>query len=183
MSWLRELNRIYQSSPYRCRARHVTLDESPACAANFESMASDALILQFEKMVDDRDEAAGGAMRAKCDLVALQGDEFCVDIVLVEVKAGVSQRRRTIRSHFSRARQQLIESVSIVHEAIQSCTIRLPNRRIGYAVVVLDGAQQESIARDVLSNVNVDFRRKTGFRLFIARCNDDIGELLRPMAG
>lgn len=178
MSWLRRLRSHFDSSPYRCADRRVCLDESPDCEANFDGMAPDAVILQFEKMVDARDLSAGGALRTKCDLIAVQGNESSVEIVLVELKAGQSQGQRAIRSQFSRARHQLEKSVAIIQEEFENCRIQLPRRRIGHAVVLLAGARQETVARDVLSNVNVRFRRETGFRLSIARCGDDIGKLI-----
>lgn len=178
MSWLRVLNRLYRSSRHRCSEHRVCLDESPECEVNFGSMAQDAVILRFEQIVDERDDLAGDSRRIKCDLVALQGDESHVMIVLVEVKAGVSPQPQTIRSHFRHARCQLSKSVLIINEEVAGCRINLPQQRIGHAVVVVSGAQQESVARHVLSNVNANFRRQTGFRLSIARCGQDIGQLV-----
>lgn len=178
MSWLRALNRLYRSSRHRCSERGVYLEESPECEVNFGSMAQDALILLFEKMLDERDDLAGDERRIKCDLVALQGDESHIMIVLVEVKAGASPRQRTVRSNFGHARRQLSESAMIACDEIAGCRLKLPKQRIGHAVVVVSGAQQESVARNVLSNVNANFRRQTGFRLSIARCGQDIGQLV-----
>lgn len=178
MSWLRVLNRVYRDSPYACPSRYCC-HESSECSINFAKMRPDAIILHFENMVDDRDIAAGESKRSKCDLMALQGTDHRVEIVLVEVKAGVSASQRTIRETFRSARSQLAESTVIVREEIANCVIRLPNRIIGYAVVVVKGASQETIARSTLANVSAEFRRKTGFRLEIARCGEDIGQLIR----
>lgn len=173
MSWLRNLNHIYRDSPHVCSSR-VCSHESSECSVSFAAMHPDAVILHFESLVDDRLIVADQGLRSKCDLIALQGTDHCVEIVLVEVKAGVSASQRTIRATFRKARSQLADSAVIVREEIADCAIRLPNRLIGHAVVVVKGADQETIARHTLANVSAEFRRQTGFRLQIASCGDDI---------
>lgn len=179
MSWLRMLNRVYGNSPHACPGPYVCLDESPECPVNFGLMQPDALVLKFEKMVDERDRKSGCTLRPKCDLIAIHGSETRVVVMLVEVKAGTSQSRKTRQSRLSDARKQLEASVGIVREELAKCEISLPDRLIGHAVVVVNGADQGTVARNNPSNVSADFRQKTGFRLEIARCGEDIGEPIR----
>lgn len=177
-SWLTKLNRIYRGSHYVCTSRRVYHPDSPGCMLDFEAMDRESLILHFEEMVDDRDKASGNDLRRKCDLIVIQGSDSCVEVVLIELKANVRGGRWATRSSLTDAKDQLRNSVSIVLEEIANCRIHLPDQRFGHAVVVMSGVHQASVARDMLSKETVSFRRETGFRLMIARCGDDIGQLI-----
>ena len=179
MSWLRMLNRVYGNSPYACPGPCACLHESTECPVNFGLRQPDALVLHFEKMIDERDSKSGDRLRRECDLIAIHGNETRVVVLLVEVKAGTSLSKQAQRSRLSDARKQLEASVRIVREELDKCEISLPDRLIGHAVVVVKGADQGTVARNNPSNVSADFRRKTGFLLEIARCGEDIGEPIR----
>lgn len=178
MSWLRRLRSQFNSSPHWFADRRVYLDESPRCVANFESMDLDAIVLHLEAMVDERDRSEKIGTRTKCDLIAIQGTESRLDIVLVEVKAGDSLEERTVVARLRKALSQLTASVDIVRNEIQYCRVGLPERQIGRAVIVVNTSGQETILRNNLSPTVANFRRETGFRLFMARCGDDIGRLI-----
>lgn len=176
MSWLRMLNRVYRNSRYARPSRCVYVHESD-CEVNFKAMHRDAIILDFEQMVEDSERTPGGATKTKkCDLVAVHGNESHLLVVLVEVKGGKTKRERAITQDFDKAREQLVASVLIVKNEVKHCEAIEPPRIIGHAVVVVRGVRQETVVRNVLSSVNADFRRETGFRLSIALCGDDIGQ-------
>ena len=181
MSWLDDLNLRYRIGRYRRDTRCVyLLDDSPDCCVNFDTLDADAVILDFEPMVDDCADARGEDRPRKCDLIALQGTESRADIVLVEVKAGTTSHPPPDPvKDLRKAMSQLRRSAYIVQTELVSSEIRLPDRVNRHAVVIFGALGQAQIRRDVSSMTIAAFRRKTGFRLEIARCGEDIGQLIR----
>ncbi len=179
MRWLDYLNLKYRISRYAYLTRCVYLDDSPDCCVNFDALDTDAVILDFESMVNKCAEARGQDHPRKCDLIALQGTESRVDIVLVEVKAGTtSNPPPDPEKALCKAMSQLRHSAYIVRSELANSAIRLPDRVNRHAVVIFRAPGQAQIRRDVSSMTIADFRRKTGFRLEVARCGEDIGQLI-----
>lgn len=178
MSWLNELNRYYRTSRYVYPNRRFHHDDSRDCCINFETADPDAIILDFEKMVNHRAESEGKDHPPKCDLLALQGTESRVDVVLVEVKAGTAAYPPPcMESALLKAMRQLRKSVCIIQRELDDCEIGLPNEVNRQAVVVMRTPGQRQIRRDVFSAAIAEFRVHTGFRLQIALCGEDIGRL------
>ena len=178
MSWLNKLNRYYRTSRYVYPNRRFHHDDSPDCCINFGTTDPDAMILDFEKMVNHRAESEGKDHPPKCDSLALQGTESRVDVVLVEVKAGTANHPPpSMESALSTAMRQLRKSVWIIQRELDDCEIGLPNEVNRQAVVVMRAPDRGQIRWDVFSEAIADFRVHTGFRLQIALCGEDIGRL------
>lgn len=179
MSWLDELNRKYRAGHYAYQTRCVYLDESPDCCVNFSTMHQDAVVLNFECMIDDCAELQSRAHPPKCDLMVLQGTESRIDIVLVEVKAGTSTYPPPDPAKaLGKAMTQLRRSVYIVRTELANSETSLPDRVNRHAVVVMRAPEQGQIRLDLVSMSIAEFRRQTGFRLQIALCGEDIGQLI-----
>lgn len=175
MSWLHELKLKYRTSHYVYQTRCVRLRESPDCCVDFSSMDSDAIVLNFEQMVDDRADAEGSDHPPKCDLIAIQGTASRVDVVLVEVKAGTSEYPPDPEKALCKAMTQLRTSLHIVRDELENCKIH-PSAQVNHhAVAVLSSAGQVTFVRDRLPQFLAEFSRDTGgIQLTVALCGDDI---------
>ena len=170
MSWLERLNQVYENSPYRLNERDLTLPESPNCEVNLRSLDEDALVLDFEKLVDDRARSLGNALPKKCDLVALFRSDSNCHVLMIEVKGSGSVKPRSMR----RAAEQIKNTKRIIERAMKTCDVEFPKATDWDALIVVNNPSQSHIARNETSRIVADFRRDTGIGLRIEECGVDV---------
>ena len=170
MSWLKHLNRAYRESAHRIRERRISLEESPNCEIDLESLDADALVMNFETLVDDRVRSSGKPLPMKCDLVAVYGSECRCHILMIEVKGSGTTRPRRVRD----AANQPRNSKRIIEDALEECPVRLPSDLVWEASIVVSNPSQSRAARDENFKTNVEFRRVTGIPLRLVLCGGDV---------
>lgn len=168
MSWLKRLSQVYQD--YLYPARRVTLPESRNCEVNLRSLGADALILNFEKLVDDRVRTSGHRLPKKCDIVAVHGSDVLCRILLIEVKSGETRPFKTA----AEAADQLMNSKRIIEESVPECEVRVPNDLAWDAVVVSGRMDQQLLTRSEMSKIVAGFYIRTGILLRLVRCGEDV---------
>ena len=168
MSWLKRLSQVYQDYLYPDRS--VALPESRNCEVNLRSLDADAVVLNFEKMVDDRTRTSGNLLPKKCDIVAVHGSDVLCRILLIEVKAGVTRPLKTA----AEAAVQLKNSKRIIEESVPECDVRVPNDLVWDAVIVSGSIDQQLMTRSEMPKIVAGFYTQTGILLRLVRCGDDI---------
>lgn len=169
MSWLKQLNRAYRDSVYRIRNRRIILRESPNCEIKLDSLDADALVLDFEGLVDRRTKGTGESPIRKCDLLAVYGSDASCHILMIEVKGSGRTRPRRVRA----AAVQLRNSKRIIEGAMKECSIRLPDNLTWEASIVVSNPSQSRAARNEMSMTNAEFRRVTGIPVRLVLCGGD----------
>ena len=170
MSWLRHLDHAYKDSAHRIRTRRIVLQESPNCEINLDSLDAEALVFNFEGLVDRLTKDSGGRPPRRCDLVAVSGSETDCQILMIEVKGSGTTRPRRIRD----AANQLRNSKRIIEGALENCEIQVPSGPQWNASVVVPNPSQSQAARNEVSKTNAEFRRATGMPLRLVLCGDDV---------